>query len=228
MVGRGAQQPGHLLHPEERRRDGGQGLRSAVREVPQRPARRARGVEVGMVGLQERRVCRHGAHLRGRRAVVPTLGLPAAVPLLVGALARQARRRRGRRVAAPARGDRLRQFVLWPSRRTAPVAERPDDAHRRCRACGATVGRGAPSRAAKCGRDPAPARQRSLRRCVERAPLRAAHRRIVAGRRRDDRVGVSPEGRVAAGHHADAARVPAASDRRSGSCRGKSCRSSSR
>ena len=75
-------------------------------------------------------------------------------------------------------------------------------------------------RSAQCGRDPAPPRERALRRCVERAPLRATNRRLVAGRRCHDRVGVSPERRPAPRHHADAARVSAASDGRSGAAEG--------
>ena len=82
----------------------------------------ARGMEVRMVGLQERRVCQHGARLRGRGGLVPTFGLPAALPLLVGSLAREARHGSRRRVPAPAGGHRLRQFLLWPSRRAAPIA----------------------------------------------------------------------------------------------------------
>ena len=52
---------------EERRRDGG--ARPSIElfeKFPERPARRARRVEVGMVGLQERRLRRDGARLRDR------------------------------------------------------------------------------------------------------------------------------------------------------------------
>ena len=63
------------------------------REIPEWPARRARRMEVGLVGVQERQVRRDGSRFRKRRRGVSSLGLPAAIPLLVGALARQAWRR---------------------------------------------------------------------------------------------------------------------------------------
>ena len=53
LVRGSAQQPRHLLHPQQRRRARGEGFRAALREVPHRPARRARGLEVGLVGVQE-------------------------------------------------------------------------------------------------------------------------------------------------------------------------------
>ena len=62
---------------------------------------------------------------------------------------------------------------------------------------------------------PAAAGERALRRRVERAALRAAKQRFVAGHRRDDCMGVLPEGRAAPGHHVDAPRVSPAPDRRS-------------
>ena len=123
-----AQQSGHLLHSQERRRDGGEDLRSALCEVPQRAARRPRGLEVRMVGLQERRLCRHGARLRGRCRIVPAVGLPAALPVLVSPFTWKARLRSRRRVAAAARGDRLRQLVLRPPGRAAPLPKRADRA----------------------------------------------------------------------------------------------------
>ena len=184
LVRGSAQQSRHLLHPQERRRDGGEGLRSALREVPQRPARRARGLEVRMVGLQERRVRRDRARLRGRGRSVPAVGLPAALSLLVGAFARKARLGRGRRVAAAARRHRLRQFVLRPAGRAASVPQRADGAHRRCHSGRPTVGCRAARRSAQRERDPTPPRERSLRRRAERASLRAAEH---ADRRRSSR-----------------------------------------
>ena len=93
---------------------------------------------------------------------VPAVGLPPALSLLVGAFARQARRRRRCPVAPPPRRDRLRQLVLRPSRRPALVPQRADDADRRRGSGRPSVAGRATARAAQCGRDPAPARQRSL------------------------------------------------------------------
>ena len=97
LVGRGAEQSRHLLHRDERRRSGGAGLRRAVREVPDRPARRARRVEVRLVELPERRLRRDACgSFESAAARVSALGLPAVVSLLGGARARQARARRRR------------------------------------------------------------------------------------------------------------------------------------
>ena len=62
-------------------------------------------------------------------------------------------------------------------------------------------------RSGQCRRHPAASRQRALRRRVERAALRAAKQRLVAGHRGDDCVGVLPKGRAAPGDHVDAPRL---------------------
>ena len=136
LVRGGAQQPRHLLHPQERRRAGGQGLRRAVREVPERPARRARGMEVGLVGLQERRLRRDGARLReGAAAAFPRSDYR---PLFLYWSARshgKLERRRRRRVAAAARRrptTATRTTAASPERH--PAAQRADGADRGRRA----------------------------------------------------------------------------------------------
>ena len=57
-------------------------------------------------------VRRNGPRLREGRGLVPAVGLPAAVPVLVGAVARETRRGRRRAVPTAPHCDRLRQLVL--------------------------------------------------------------------------------------------------------------------
>ena len=181
LLGRGsAQQSRHLLHRHRRGRPGGADVQGALREVPDRAARRARGLEVRLVGLHDRQLRgdRRGCSRAPRpRSRAPTTGRRSCIGRRArtrsSATARQARR-------APAAGlRRLRELVLRPARASAssPAAQA---AARRAR-------RGPASRSQPPGRrrpdaqpiptdaaHPAAARQRAVRRRAGRAALRAA------------------------------------------------------
>ncbi len=94
-------------------------------KFPERPARRARRLEVGLVGLQERRLRRNGPRLREaprRRSRGRTTGRS----FLYWAARSHAKLGAGAdaRITAAPRRDRLRQLVLRPARRAPSVPER--------------------------------------------------------------------------------------------------------
>ena len=145
-----------------------------------RPARRTRRVEAGWWAYKNGD-CGNGPRLRAGGGGVSAVGLPAVVPLLVGAVARQAGRgttpESRLRLVSPTTATRTTaaspgaRFGARPGR-SPPTASRP----------GQSPAIDAPT----CQRPahPAAARRPTLRRCVERAALRAAKRAV---RRRSSR-----------------------------------------
>ena len=66
----------------------GAGVQGVLRAVSGRPARAADGVEVRLVGVQDRQLRGDRSRLRGRCRQLPPLGLSPVVPVLGGARAR--------------------------------------------------------------------------------------------------------------------------------------------
>ena len=180
MGRRGAQQSRHPLHSRERGRGGGRDLPGAVHEFPNGTRAERAAWKYGWWTLQDRQPRRDDPGLRERGRDLPALRLPALVPLLGGAGARQERHRRAR-----ARRGCGSSIPTTPTPTTAgwpkaicgragllPKGDRPRTARRRRRRSRAA--------GARQRRDhPAPARDRSLRRCDQRAAVCAARRRAI-------------------------------------------------
>ena len=103
---------------------GGAGVQGALRSLPERAARRARGVEVRLVTRTNRRIRRDHPRVRERGGRVPAFRLSALVSVLVRPRAREARTQHAGGVAAAARLHRLRELVLRPARRASARASR--------------------------------------------------------------------------------------------------------
>ena len=209
-----------------------QAFKECFEKFPSGQHARADGVEVRLVGIQDRQLRGGRSRLRGRGRDLPAIRLPAVVSVLGGARARTAGRARHGRIADAARLHRLHELVLRAARaQTAadPARGAVAGCRRHRRAQPASTAAPPPPTSADRTAHPTPARRGPVRRCAQRAAFRAAAWGTLSGDRSDDGLGLSREGRPppraspSCGGPIRSTWPPAAKV-----CRPRSCKSSSR